>query len=229
MTAPLCPFATHRLMPYANTLPKRAASKTLICHTNGGGTDKGSLYGWFSRAGNDICSHFQVMKDGTIEQYVPIDRQAYAQFTGNAFGVSVETEDDSKPSTPWTAAQVASIVRLAKWLGCPAKLAPNGPAGGIGYHALYTDWNQSGHDCPGVVRAKQVISAVIPGVKKAKTWKPRTLPAPIRIAMWLVIRWLEGYVKRAAKGPVHPLATVTRDNLHRLSTDITAADKADAK
>jgi hypothetical protein len=197
MTASLCPFATHRLMPYASTLPKRADSKTLILHTNGGGTDKGSLYGWFARAGNDICSHFQVMKDGTIEQYIPIDRQAYAQFSGNAFGVSVETEDDSKPATPWTKQQLASIVRLARWLGCPPQIATvGGTDGGVGYHSLYSSWNQSGH---------------------------------VRVAYWLLVRWLEAYSKRAAKGQVHPLATSTRDHLHRLVTVATAAEKAGTK
>lgn len=225
MTAALCPFAKHRLMPYADKLPKRTASKTLILHTNGGGTDKGSLYGWFSRAGNDICSHFQVMTDGTIEQYVPIDRQAYAQFSGNAFGVSVETEDDSKPSTPWTKAQLASIIRLAKWLGCPAKIAPNGPHGGIGYHSQYADWNQSGHDCPGDVRRGQVRSAVIPGLKKAKQPKPRTLPVHVRVAIALTRRWLDRYSKKH----VHPLATTARDRLHALVTSATTAEKAGAK
>jgi hypothetical protein len=226
MTASLCPFATHRLMPYADTLPKRTDSKTLILHTNGGGTDKGSLYGWFARAGNDICSHFQVMKDGTIEQYVPIDRQAYAQFSGNAFGVSVETEDDSKPSTPWTAGQIVSIVRLARWLGCPPKIAPNGPdGGGVGYHSLYADWNQSGHDCPGSVRQAQVRSAVIPAIKKAKQPKPRTLPVHVRAAIYLTRRWLDGYSKKH----VHPLATPARDRLHALVTSANAAEKAGAK
>lgn len=160
----LCPFATHRLMPYNDRLPRREQSPTLILHTNGGGTDHGSLYGWFSRAGNDICSHFQVASDGTIEQYLDTDRVGYAQFSGNAYAVSVETEDDRDPSKPWTPQQVASIVRLADWLNVPARVSPNGPGGGIGWHSLYADWNQSGHNCPGPVRIDQIRRHVIPAL-----------------------------------------------------------------
>lgn len=161
------PFAKKRPMPYASRLPARTPSKTMICHTNGGGTDKGSLFGWFARAGNDICSHFQVMNDGTIEQYLPIDREAYAEFTGNAFGVSVETEDDGNNKHPWTEAQIASLVKIARWLDCPARVAPDSAGGGIGWHSLYTDWNQSHHDCPGSVRVAQIHAQIIPALKAA--------------------------------------------------------------
>lgn len=164
MTAPRrhwCPFAVKRKMPYNDRLPKRASSQTLILHTNGGGAD---LYGWFSRSGNTIASHFQVFKDGRIEQYIPVDRQAYAQYSGNAFAVSAETEDDGHPSTPWTAAQIKSIVRIADWVGCPPRRAPDGPGGGVGWHQEYPDWNQSGHDCPGPVRVAQIKHKVIPAV-----------------------------------------------------------------
>lgn len=174
----LCPFAKQRLMPYSDRLPKREASKTLILHTNGGGTDNGSLYGWFSRPGNDISSHFQVAKDGTIEQYVDTKHQAYAQYSGNEFGVSVETEDDGHPETPWTAAQLRSINRLAKWLGCPPVVSPDGKGGGIGWHSLYADWNRSGHNCPGSVRVAQIHSHVIPALLAGRKSAPKGHPHP---------------------------------------------------
>lgn len=177
MTAPTrawAPFAVKRKMPYNDRLPKRNNSQTLILHTNGGGTDKGSLYGWFARPNNDIASHFQIAKDGTIEQYVGIDREAYAQYSGNAYGISVETEDDGKPSTLWTDAQIAAIIKLARWLDIPARVSPDHAGGGIGWHSLYTDWNQSHHDCPGSVRVAQIHSTILPGLKK-----PRPHPHPL--------------------------------------------------
>lgn len=175
MTAPTrhwAPFATKRKMPYNDRLPKRAGSATLICHTNGGGTDHGSLYGWFARPGNDICSHFQVAKDGTIEQYIGIDREAYAQYSGNAYGISVETEDDGHPSTPWTVAQLDAIIKLARWLGVPAKVSPDGAGGGIGWHSLYADWNQSHHDCPGSVRVAQIHTKILPALRGKSAGHP---------------------------------------------------------
>lgn len=172
----ICEFAKKELVHYAASLPKRDHQKTLIFHTNGGGTDKGgTLFGWFDRAGNDICSHFQIAKDGTLFQYVDTDHEAYAQFSGNAYGVSVETEDDGHPDTPWTDAQIKTAIKLAKWLGCPAKVSADGTGGGVGWHSLYYDWNKDAHNCPGSVRVAQIHTQILPGISKAK---PQPGPAP---------------------------------------------------
>lgn len=165
-------------MPYAPRLPSRAKSATLIIHTNGGGTDHGSLYGWFSRPHNTICSHFQVMTDGTIEQYVSVDQQAYAQWDGNRYGVSAETQDDSHPERKLTPEQVASLVKLARWLGCPAKVSPDGKGGGVGWHSLYIDWNRSGHNCPGGVRVKQIHDEILPRLAATTGTHTPTHPHP---------------------------------------------------
>ena len=159
------PGANYRPMPYENELDPRRGPDTIILHTNGGGS---ALYGWFSRPGNTICSHFQVFADGRIEQYVDTRFQAYAQWDANPFGISVETEDDGNPATPWTAAQVAAIQKIIRWAGVPALVAPAG-GGGVGWHKQYTAWNQSGHDCPGDVRIAQLKNVVIPGVNNAPT------------------------------------------------------------
>lgn len=227
-------------VPYTG-LHAREKHAAAIGHTNGGGTDKGSLYGfWVQNAKGErgaanlhIGAHFQVKKVGRPEQYVDTDFVIYHAYGASEFAVGIEVEDDSNPSTPMNANQIAGIVAILKELKVPARLlTSSNPGDGLGYHEQFTAWNQSGHACPGTVRTKQWENEVIPALKKAqqpKAWKPRTLPASVRIAMWVVVRWLESYVKRAEKGPVHPLATVTRDNLHRLSTDISAADEAGAK
>jgi hypothetical protein len=156
----LMPGAAHLLMPYSASLPLRTGPTTVIVHTNGGGAN---LYGWFARPGNTICSHFQVFRDGRIEQYLDTARVAYAQWDANPFGISVETEDDGDPDTPWTAAQIRSIQAIIRWTSVPHRLAPES-GGGIGYHQQYTAWNQSGHGCPGSVRVNQLKNTVIPGL-----------------------------------------------------------------
>lgn len=180
-----CPFAVKKEMPYNDKLPKREdrPHTTMICHTNGGGTGPGGdLSGWFSRPGNDISSHFQIAKSGTIYQYVGLDREAYAEYSGNSFAVSVETEDDGKPATPWTQAQISALIRLAKWLGTPARVAAdNGLGGGVGWHSQYGDWNQSHHNCPGSVRVGQIHTEIIPGIKKATRHPHPSKPKDPRI------------------------------------------------
>ena len=160
-------LARERPMPYASSMPAREQRAECCLHTNAGGTDNGSLFGWFSRPGNDICSHFQVMKTGEAEQYLPLDKQGFAQFAGNAYCVSIETEDDGNPNTPWTAAQIAKIVAILHALDVPAKVAPDGPGSGVGWHSLYGDWNKDGHNCPGAVRISQIHNFVIPALRES--------------------------------------------------------------
>lgn len=148
--------AVRRPMPYVNSMPARQSKRVAVMHTNGGGTDNGSLYGWFARPGNTVCSHYQIMWDGTAEQYMPHSKQAYAQHAGNAFGVSLEFQDDGNPSRPMSDAQLATAAAIVAELGIPHAIAgEDGSPEGYGYHALYPSWNTSGHDCPGQVRIDQ--------------------------------------------------------------------------
>jgi hypothetical protein len=158
--------AVLRIMPYAAAQPPLATgSPTLIGHTNGGGSDQGSLYGWFSRPGNNICSHFQIKKTGVVEQYLPLDRQAYAQYAGNSFAWSAECEDDGDNTTPLTPEQIAAFTDIATELGVPwQKATVTGP--GIGWHSLFTEWNRSGHDCPGSVRQAQFQRIIDQGMNE---------------------------------------------------------------
>lgn len=148
--------AVRRPMPYVSSMPARQPKAVAVMHTNGGGTDNGSLFGWFSRPGNTVCSHYQIMWNGTAEQYMPHSKQAYAQHAGNAFGVSLEFQDDGNPSAPMTDAQLATALEIVTELRVPHTVAGvNGTPEGYGYHALYPSWNTSGHDCPGGVRLDQ--------------------------------------------------------------------------
>jgi hypothetical protein len=148
--------AIRRPMPYADSQPMREQRRVLIMHTNGGGTDNGSLYGWFSRPGNTVCSHFQIMWDGTCEQYMPLSRQAYAQHDGNDFGISLEFQDDGNAANPMTDLQMAVALDITSELGVPVqKAGESGSPEGLGYHGMYQSWNKNDHDCPGAVRLEQ--------------------------------------------------------------------------
>jgi hypothetical protein len=148
--------AIYRPMPYASSQPARSQKRVLVMHTNGGGTDNGSLYGWFARPGNTVCSHFQVMWSGVIEQYMPMGKQAYAQHAGNAFAISVEFQDDGNPNAPMSDAQLDTAIDLARELEIPHAVAgEDGSPEGYGYHALYSSWNKNDHDCPGGARLEQ--------------------------------------------------------------------------
>ena len=89
-------LAKKRPVNFAASMPAREQSKLCVLHTNGGPCDHGSLFSFFNRAGNDICSHFQVAKDGAAEQYIATEHVAYAAFASNAYAVQIETEDDGK-------------------------------------------------------------------------------------------------------------------------------------
>ena len=159
------PHARKRPLRFAGSLPARQLRKAVILHTNGGGTDHGSLFGWFNRPGNDIAAHFQVMNDGTVEQYIDTSHEAYAEFAGNRYAIAIETEDDGHPERPWTASQLASIVAICKWVGCPPRELADGPSDGVGWHSQYRDNDRSGHACPGPVRIQQIVSHVIPALR----------------------------------------------------------------
>ncbi len=192
------PHARKRPLHFAATMPARRPCKAVELHTNGGGTDHGSLFVFFNRPGNDVAAHFQVMNDGTCEQYIDTDREAYAQFSGNAYCVSIETEDDGHPERPWTAAQLASIVALCKWVGCPPRLLKDGPSDGVGWHSQYRDNDQSGHACPGPVRIQQILHYIIPALEPPAPKPVATVLVAMPISVYNhAAEWTVSWPKRA--------------------------------
>jgi N-acetylmuramoyl-L-alanine amidase len=156
MVADWSAHAIRRPMPYADTLPARQPKRVAAMHTNGGGTDDGSLYGWFARPGNTVCSHFQIMFDGTAEQYVPMSRQAYAQHQANDFVVSLEFQDEGDPARPLTGSQLDTAALIVAEIGVPPVVVGEyGSPEGYGWHSIYASWNTSAHACPGGVRLQQ--------------------------------------------------------------------------
>jgi hypothetical protein len=122
----------------------------------------GSLYNYFAGASPKVSSHLWIALDGTVEQYVPLTHQSYAQAAGNPLYVSIETA--GFPDEPLTAAQVESFARFYYWgmwyEGWPCLLADQPGAKGLGTHsmggALY-----GGHACPGDIRAAQRLTILV--------------------------------------------------------------------
>lgn len=151
----------HRPLTFEDTLPPLHPNACAVMHTNGGGAD---LYDYFNqhyaRTHERICSHFQVYRDGHIDQFVRTSRVAFAAFDSNTFAWQIETEDDGNPDTPLTPAQIDALNWLVTQLGVPRVVASE--AGhGVGWHCQYPQWNQSGHTCPGNVRIGQIKQKVI--------------------------------------------------------------------
>jgi hypothetical protein len=163
-----CPFAHWNPVNYTGALDHMAGPpKAVFLHTNGGGPH---LTSWFDQlyasTHQRVGSTFQVYADGSIDQLCDTESVIYAQYSASQWAVSIETEDDSHPSNPWTPQQLAAIQKLITWLhqehGIPLRPMMSADDAGIGYHQQFSVYNQSGHDCPGNVRVNQLLHTVIP-------------------------------------------------------------------
>ena len=158
----------------AQTQPRLANPTCIILHTMDGylnGTD--STFRANGYTGDE--SHFGVGGpadginfDGVVWQWQDLDYTADAQYSGNQYGISIETSDGANHLQPWSERQLNSIESLLIWLclkyKLPAALIKNPTDKGIAYHQLFHEWNLNGHDCPGSVRVQQLVNIVIPAV-----------------------------------------------------------------
>jgi hypothetical protein len=158
-----------------------SAHQGLVVHVQVG---DGSGYGEFSDPTNEVSSTWQILKDGTVLQFVDADYIAWAQMAGNPDYNSVETE--GYPTEPLTDAQCQALADLIVWghrtYGWPLALVDHGGSG-ITTHAHYPSgvpdpaWGD--HACPGPVRAGQlpaILSAAI-----AQIGAPPVTPTPIKL------------------------------------------------
>jgi peptidoglycan hydrolase-like protein with peptidoglycan-binding domain len=119
--------------------------------------------------------------DGALWQWQDMNRQADAQFAGNAYANSVETSDGGDPTNPWSPKQLEALIRLTvdwcRLTGNPCELVRAPGDRGLGYHELFHAWNLDGHVCPGPVREGQLRTTVIPKARK-QLGDAVTAPAP---------------------------------------------------
>lgn len=166
--AGFAPFAIDRnIPPGANDPP--ITPRVVILHVDAGNAL--SLAQHFGSTSGGIESHFFVRKDGLIEQYRSIYREADANYRANPFAVSIETQGYADGE--WTQEQIDGINQILIWLyietkgGIPLTKCPRWDGAGVGYHiqfgapGMWTDRNKS---CPGPDRIKQFHRIVVPGL-----------------------------------------------------------------
>ena len=142
------------------------------------------LHGQFSNDGG-IESHFYIRKDGTILQYRSIFREADAQFDGNSFGsprkgfISVEHQGgvgaDLNVGMP--KAQLDAFHEVVLWVHSQRpfllRVTPGPFSEGVGYHAMFDEWNHNHHSCPGAGRIKQFNAVTVPWLAAQANPKPK--------------------------------------------------------
>jgi N-acetylmuramoyl-L-alanine amidase len=165
------PGAIWRPLP-ENVTQSTIVPRAVILHTAVDSLNpNSSIHGFFARGDVVVESHFYVMNNGTIEQYMDTSRRADANGSANGFAISIETEDDGNPhQNPWTSAQIKSLTELIEWL-CQIHRIPwrqiGSPTGsGIGWHSMWgvntvtqpniNPWTTAkGKECPGRARIPQ--------------------------------------------------------------------------
>jgi hypothetical protein len=134
---------------------------------------------WGNGNPGQVCPNFQVMKDGSIHQMLPLDWQPWCQINGNFNYAAIETA--GMPDEPLTDAQLASCAAIVRAyhedLGMPLVVTDTpGKPGLITHQAGGAAWG--GHSCPGTVRAAQ-RSKIIALAKPAA-------PAPTDLLEWIM-------------------------------------------
>ena len=152
-------------------------------------SESASLHGWFNNPRARASSHFYVRRDGTIEQYIPINWMSWAGVQSDNRAISVETQGMGHGA--WTQAQIRAMQQIIKYCqtvypGIPSRTMRSSKSSeaGIGWHALgvpttYAQklrrvsqtggelWSGAvGKVCPGPDRIKQ-IPALVAGIASA--------------------------------------------------------------
>ena len=165
-------------------LHARVPRGAMLLHTNGGGAELRGWWGQIAARGQRIGAQYQVFNSGRIVCYVDPSLVVYHAYGASEWAIGVETEDDGNPGTPWTAAQINSMALIGRYHHVPPRmLVGPGPGDGVGYHQQHTEWNQSGHGCPGSVRVAQ-----IPQVLRRIAGAPVPPPAPAAYRYWRMLQ-----------------------------------------
>jgi hypothetical protein len=111
---------------------------------------------WGNGNRGQVCPNFQVYKDGSIHQMLPLDWQPWCQVDGNFHYAAIETA--GLPNEPLTDAQLTACARIVRayheQMGMPLRVANTPGEHGLGIHSMGgLAWG--GHSCPGTIRAGQ--------------------------------------------------------------------------
>lgn len=147
MTTAWMPGAIRKEIPKHN---RRTATVRNRLNLHVAASEASSLYGFFSGAG--VCSHFYVRKDGTIEQYVGIDKYSGSDLEGNDATISVETQGGVRDAQgeEWTGATLRALASIfvfvrQQYPEIPERMATSSKIGesskGLSWHRLGIDGN----------------------------------------------------------------------------------------
>jgi len=183
------PGALWRPIPRNYTNRKRKSTRALVLHI--AVSEAASLRGWFTNPDARASSHLYVRRDGTIEQYVDLDKISWANGDGNSTTITVETQGMGSGS--WTKAQLVALAKIAAFVneryGVPlVAMKDSKPSSrGIGFHRLGVNpWRVSGGEswskaygkiCPGPDRIAQVPEVVSRARVEADPATPAKPPA----------------------------------------------------
>ena len=205
---PVYPKATQKPVSYAGEAGKfTTAPIGWILHVT---CMHGSPYNVFQNAKSPKrrFSHLWVAKDGTIEQYAPLDQKSWAQASGNGTYISIET--DGLPEEPLTPQQIQALAEFHKWSGLPNTLAEKPGEPGIGTHYMGgKDWG--GHTCPDPApgkgpRSKQRHDILLAAQSAVKPAPPVTKPVTEATTMD------EKTIATTVWGPNSPYIVLFEDN-----------------
>lgn len=145
-------------------------------------SEASSLFGWFSGPSGGIESHFYIRKDGTVEQYRSVHREADANLAANHYTVdgivygAVSIETAGFALGWWNKAQKAAIRSLLLWLHEEHRIplhsvaTPQPPRdrGGVSYHSRFPAWSPTAKSCPGPNRIKQYSRVLVPWMREQR-------------------------------------------------------------
>lgn len=173
------PQAIHKKLPVGDNDP-RILPALAILHV--AVTDIPSLFPFFRDRSGGIESHFYIRKDGVVEQYRSVLREADANLGANSYmvggvrhgAVSIETAGFGPGK--WNAAQLASIKALLLWLnkehGINLKQVfrpqPSKEQGGVSFHTKFKSWSPVAKSCPGPARIKQYNDILVPWMRDVR-------------------------------------------------------------
>lgn len=209
---------------------ERNVTNAIVLHV--AASEAASLHGWFSNPRAQASSHFYVRRDGTIEQYIPINLISWAGVQSDARAISVETQGMGHGA--WTPEQVAALQRIIRFCqsvypGIPSRVMRSSKSSetGIGYHALGVPatraqklrrvsqtggelWSGAvGKVCPGPDRIKQIpgLVAGTPTPTPAPTPAPGVKPVTARVGVKTVQQQLRdaGYYAGLIDGQAGPM------------------------
>ena len=169
MHNPICDFAVQKILTPENRTEPVIVPTAACLHRFGFNGSATAVGNYFDREDVNLECHFAVDKDGTLFQFMPVNRQADAQAAGNDHVVSVETWDGGR-NVPLHQEQVETLIRLAVWLEqewlIPPRVAMFSTGTGWAWHSRFPSWNPNSHDCPGTPRVNQLQNIILPAARE---------------------------------------------------------------